>query len=283
MTRFSLVTNASMADDIRIRHTVPNWIRVFGDRLQEILIVVDESPPSGRIAKLHGAHTSLANVLSEIERLEKQDARIRHVFFPGQIPPQVTAKQWFQSGIPMRCQGGTPILAFVRAFESASSDLVLRADCDMLFVDHGWVDTAAAMLESNEWDVIEPPRLGQASPSSSLVVSTRAMMVHRPWLRTNCLPMRAHRIGPLRRIHRRLQGRPTWIALEQMVERERDAGRLRHIVLQDSLGYSMHVPTRDDVRLPHFESIVERFERGDVPLNQRAVWDYVRNEWPVNS
>ena len=60
---------------------------------------------------------------------------------------------------------------------------------------------------------------------------------------------------------------------------ERDAVRIRHIVLDDSLGCSMHVPTRDDVQIANFSDVLERFERGSIPTSQREVWDFALNEW----
>ena len=59
MRTFSLVTNVSVLDDLRIRHVVSSWLRVFGSRLREIVITVDESPPSGHITALHDGSGSM--------------------------------------------------------------------------------------------------------------------------------------------------------------------------------------------------------------------------------
>jgi hypothetical protein len=44
----SFVTNASRSDAVRIRQTVPRWFRVFGNRIEELVVVYDDAPPVGR-------------------------------------------------------------------------------------------------------------------------------------------------------------------------------------------------------------------------------------------
>ncbi len=279
MTAISLVTNASVADDLRIRSTVPSWLRVFGERLREVVIIVDQSAPTGRIARLHGTLGSSASLAEAIADLEAGDRRVRHQFFPGAEPPQATARRWFRRGVPLRCQAGTPILAFARAFDSAAENLVLRADCDMLFVEAGWLDAATKLLRSGAADLVEPPRLGQPERSKTVEISTRALMIDRQAFDARCLPLPAHRLDVLRRLHRRLSGRPTWVALEQMFQREKQRGHLRHVVLENSLGYSMHVATRDDVRVEGFAEIVAQFEHRAMPAAQNGRWNFLPAAW----
>jgi hypothetical protein len=54
---------------------------------------------------------------------------------------------------------------------------------------------------------------------------------------------------------------------------------LRHLVLEDSLGYSMHVSTRDDARVERFDALVSQFERGAIPRAQRGEWNFLPAAW----
>lgn len=279
-TRFSLVTNVSRTDAQRIRHTAPSWLRTFGDRLAELVVVIDPNVATGRIATMQGQGGALDEIVSEVRRLESADSRVRSLILSEAAALLPIAQRWFRAGIPMRCQAGTPIMAFVAAFESATMPLVLRADCDMLFHDQGWVERAASLVESGSYMLVEPPRLGRGRPGAEpLVVSTRALFVAPARLRDALLPIEAHRLGVLRASHRRLLGRSPWLALEQMFEIERLRGNLRHIILDEPLGYSLHVAARADAARRDFGERVTRIETGDLPERQRHSWNYLDSAW----
>jgi hypothetical protein len=277
---FSLVTNAAASDAQRIRHTVPSWLRTFGARLSEVVIVVDPQAATGRIASLHGGRGNLQEVLDEIARLRRFDPRVRSLMLPSQVELEPIARRWFHHDVPMRCQSGTPIMAFITAFESASTPIVLRADCDMLFHERGWLDEGLAALESGEM-LVEPPRLGTAwLPPADMVVSTRALLTLPAVLHRTFLPIRPHRLGLARALHRRLHGRPQWLALEQMLDLERRRGRLRHRILDDeALGFSLHVAARADADAAGFDRRVARVECDDLPARQRRSWNYLSEAW----
>ena len=90
--------------------------------------------------------------------------------------------------------------------------------------------------------------------------------------------MTPHRVDLLRRLYRYVQGRPAWLGLEHMLQREKEQGRLQHLVLGDSLGFSLHVGRRSDVELPGFGEMVRRIESGRVPEAQ-DVWNFKASAW----
>jgi hypothetical protein len=274
--RISLVTNVSLLDEARFRHTVPSWVRVFGERLSELVVIVDGLRPTGRIATAQGPLPDYAEFQRGLERLAQLDPRVRIVPLPEERALEPVARRWFMRGRPLRCQAGTPILAFVYALESASSPLVLRCDCDMLFFESGWLEEACARLHTQRALIVEPARLGGDHAET---VSTRAMLTCPRELKRALLPMRAHRLGLARRLHRRLLGRPDWLALEQMLELERRRGRLEHVILPEALGYSVHVATRADAARPGFEHCVAGIEAGAVPAAQAGSWNFRSDAW----
>jgi hypothetical protein len=280
MLPFSIATNVSLSDDVRIRLTVPSWLRVFGSQVTEIVIIVDEQPATGRIARLHSGSAGLDSVYMELEKLKRSDSRIRYATLPSQAGLSSVCSKWFRRATPMRCQAGTPILAFIFGIEEASSDLVLRTDCDMLFCDRGWVRKALDALDSGNADIVEPPRLGSPKQNSPIMVSSRAFLLQREYFARNCLPINPHRLDLLRRVHRFINGRPPWLALEQMLQIEREAGHLRHLLIGPESGFSMHIPTRADASIAGFEKICAAVETDNIPEAQlRAGWNFVRNAW----
>lgn len=275
---FAIATNACSTDDERIGHTVTSWLRTWEDRLTEILIVVDREPPSGRIANLHGDGGSRSRLDDELRRLQVADSRIRIVDLPPKGQLDHTLARWFGQDRPMRCQAGTPVAAFLYAMEQVRSDPFMRADCDMLFYDDGFLDEAIRLLGQGV-DLVEPPRLGGQSDRPRPQVSTRALILDRKNLHPK-LPMEAHRLDWLRRVHRALQGRSTYLALEQMFEREVRSGRLTHQVLDGAYGLSLHVPRRRHFAGNGINGVIRRVEAGDIPPRQlRAGWDLVPSKW----
>ena len=49
--RLSIGSNVSLADYQMIEHTVPNWLRVFDNYLDEICLIIDPQKPTGRLCK----------------------------------------------------------------------------------------------------------------------------------------------------------------------------------------------------------------------------------------
>lgn len=276
----AIATNACAHDYEIISYTVPNWLRTFGSRLDRVHIVVDERPPSGRIASNRARDRANPELLREVlARLASADSRIR-ISNLGELPQEQYLRKWFTEGCPDRCQAGTPILPFVAAFELPVAELVLRADCDMLFYDNGWLDAAKRLLRLGHADLVEPPRLSDSPESVAVPVSTRALMIRQAPFHRRCLPFLPHRLDLLRRVHRRFHGRPTWLALEQMLDAERRRGRIRHVILDKALGFSLHVDQR---RFPSREwvaGVIERIETGRVTPGQVEVgWNFSTEAW----
>lgn len=278
----SLVTNACAGDAARLRIVIPSWQRTFGDRFDELVIVLDTRPPSGRIADLHGplSPDALEEVREALHALASGDSRIRTDELDDDALG-TTARRWFTTGTPLRCQAGTPILAFARAFDAAKEGrVVLRADCDMVFYDAGWLEEAVRQLESEHLDLAEPSHL-EERPDPTYAVSTRVLLLDNRQFGSRHLPMRPHRLDALRRLHRWRHRRPPWLALEQMLSIEVEAGRMRHHVMPGELGYSMHIATRADATRPDLPGIVLAFERGEIPPEQvRAGWNFDARAWP---
>jgi hypothetical protein len=276
---FSIAANVCAADSAMILHTVPSWLRTFDDRLSEVLLLVDERPASGRIAQQHRRvfengqlHDALANVV-------KLDSRIRcSVLNYNSVAS--TGQKWFQESNILRCQAGTPIFAFAQAIEESAGDIILRTDADMLFCETGWVDQAIRILQLRESDVVEPPKLGMDLYPSFQLVSTRAFMVKRSEFVSNCLPLKAHRLDLARRLHRFLTGRSSWLALEEILEKEKKSHRIRHTILPSQLGFSLHVYDREDVHLESFAKMITLIESNRVPPDQiEHGWNLVREAW----
>lgn len=267
MTRavLSLATNVCVTDLHRIRQVLPHWLRVFDRHMSELVVVVDTTPPSGRIAQLHRNKFSIQQILGELEQIKRQDQRVRSVALSTDRLPPVSCR-WFTSRCPLRGQEGTPIFAFIAAIDEAKGPCVLRMDCDMLVFDNGWVEEAVRVLESDEADLVSPARVSHRDYPGN--ISTQIFALHKPRFYERRLPMTPHRLGLVRRLHRALQGRSSWLALETMFEIERARGGLRFQVLDGRLGNCMHVHAAGLPGVPGFGRVVCRIERGDIPRAQ---------------
>ena len=280
---FSIATNVSIMDAPRITCTLPHWLRTFRDLPSELLIIVDKTPPGGRIAALHKILDGAEELCSKLRRLELLDSRIRIVeaVTPNEPRAKELSSRWFKYGTPFRCQAGTPILAFIQAIEDASTDLILRCDCDMLFSESGWLCRSLMLVDTGEVDLVEPSRLGINGVARSLDVSTRAFLLHRTHFRERILPIKPHSLDICRRIHRYLHRRPAWLALEQMLQIEKSKATLRHLVLSDERdGFSMHVARRQDFLLTNFSHVVSSVETASIPdAQRRAGWNFTAEAW----
>jgi hypothetical protein len=280
----SLVTNVSANDLPRIKVIFDHWRAVFSGRLSDFSVLVDGSPPTGRIAAQqtsiiglsHGE--KLSRVRAELEAQARLDPRMQIRDVPIGLDRDRINQAWFGRPDIDRCQGGTPISAFAAAFDAGQSRFVLRADCDMLFHDNGWIDAAIDILDSQGADMVEPPR--HVADQGQFKVTTRALMINKPAFAATVLPLVPARLDPARAILRQLQGRAPWLALEQTLEANRQSGRLRYKVLPPDLGQWLHVTRNEEAALPIMPTVAKAVLAGNIPPAQnQAGWDFVEAAW----
>lgn len=272
----SIASNATSADGPTLLRIIPHWLRVFGARLEEVVIIVDSQPLSGRIAELQRGQSNRDRLEEAIQSLEDLDARVRFVTLEV-IRPTAIQRLWFGRARPVRCQAGTPILAFIAAIDQARCDIVLRCDSDMLFWENGWIDDAIQSLKEGA-DVYEPPHLHL---SDHREVSSRAFMIAKHAFYGH-LPLRNLRLDLLRALHRRIRGLPPWLALEQMMTASVAKGQLFHKVGRNrDLGFSLHGVKRAWISSPCFNDVIRSIELGEVPVRQQLYWDFAPEYWNI--
>ena len=275
---FAIATNACLHDHEILAHTVPSWLRVFGDKVSTLWILVDSNPPSGRVGSRQDIDPNRQDLEKCLQKLAALDPRIRLVRVES-LETEALSRRWFGRTVSARDQGGFPLQAMIGSFEAPGAELVLRADCDMLFCEQGWLSEASGMLSKCDADLVEPPRCGSETDSAT-AVSMRALMMKPAIFAERCLPIRTYRLDWLRRVHRRLHGRSTFLSLEEMLEFERKRGRVRHVLLDHSLGFSVHVYDRRLSPQEWFDSVVRRIERGNLTRAQYDEgWNFARNAW----
>lgn len=273
---FGIASNASLADGDLLLHVVPHWFRAFGDKLEEVVVVLDDKPPVGRIANQNRGLFDKTRAIASLEKLSKMDPRFRWMSL-SELDIVSIQKKWFGRHRPYRCQDGSPILPFVATIERMNADVVLRCDSDMLFFNNGWVDRIVASLRRCEVDLYEVPRLVEGTYAG---ISSRAFLLRRSLLDKK-LPLRRLSIDPLRLIYRTLQRRSTYASLEQMLDRAIQRGDLTFRRDSGSIsdGYSVHGLRRQFAVEQWYPSAVQGVERNQLPELQRSSWDISPKAW----
>jgi hypothetical protein len=84
----------------------------------------------------------------------------------------------------------------------------------------------------------------------------------------------------MRVLHRLINGRPPWIALEQMLARSAAHGEIEYEISRNtSLGFSLHAMSRAFAVSPWFGRVVASVEAGQIPDAQRRSWDLCPDVW----
>jgi len=273
MTRFNIVTNVSHNDGVRIFYTLPNWVRIFSSRINKILIIVDEKPVEGRIKNLNKNYNPKYELNEVLELLKNKYPLITTEKLDYYKVGDVSS-QFFKNAKPIRCQAGTPIFAFLAGIAVADDGILLKTDCDMLYFDNGWVDEAIKLLENNNYDIIEPPKL----KPKSLTFSTRSFLINKNNFMKK-MPMKAHTVDLIRIIDRKLKRKSIYLALEQMLQKEIEAKRFSIKNLSSELGYTLHIIAPSDIDPNNFDKVIENVENNTIPQLQRNDWDFNWEYW----
>lgn len=292
----SLVVNVARGDVPLLEFMIPHILSSHKVRFSEVLIVVDESTAEGRLGTQ--PQYTLHELSEALDRTRERGYRFRQVSIDSS-PDRVQAIfcKWFgQPEVSFRCAGGTPIYAFLFGLEQAQCDYRLHVDVDMLIYDPGprsWVEQAMTILRRTEAvvfvnqaggphheDCTRPEHIAGFDKVLGLHVdgafSTRCFLYSDRKLQERFLPMDAVRYSVLKRLQYYLQGRSSFMALEQMI-----AHRLSHSVflrcdLDRSWGFSLHAGVDKSVFLdPRIKDVIARVERGEAPLGQCGYYDLV--------
>lgn len=269
MDKFSFVTNATKMDGGRLSVFLPIVLQVFGDFIDEVLVILDTRPEEGRIKKLH-KNASSAQVSVEEVCASIKDFQIRLIELDYSKIDEISEK-WFGVKGVNRCQAGTPIFAFLYGIEQCQHSNIIRSDCDILYCNLGMIDEIQRL--SKKFDLIQFPFLNDGS----IAFSTRSFYINRERVYRK-LPLKLHKLDFLRTIKRAYSGKPNWLALEQILDAEILMDHLQLHVVQTSKGYTMHIPSRGD--FVGLQPIAERFVLGKIPERQLKIQhDYKQTLW----
>lgn len=265
MNKLSISTNVTFQDAPRILKVLPNWIKVFGNNIYEILIVYDRKPIEGRIKELHKNLNNDKSVEFYFAEIMDLDKRIRTIDLDYSNSSEILNRWFYGNEKPIRCQAGTPIYAFIYAIEKAQSDFILKVDCDMVFFNNGFVEKIIGDFSINKFDVGEVSKTGSNNPNKGF--STRSFFVNRKSFYEK-LPITAYKLDILRRIHRKFNKRASYLSLEEIITIEIEKNRFSRVVLPVELGYSMHISTIEEMDLIEMSRIIEMFGNGLIPQKQ---------------
>ena len=240
--------------------------------LEEVVVVIDKQEETGRIKKLH-SNAAVIPLDPDALQLKLDDSRLRFVDLNLKALNAVSEK-WFNVPGVLRCQAGTPIFAFLYGIEICTSPFILRTDCDIFFLDQGFVSKALSLLP--DYDLVQPPFLN----NDRIPFSTRSFFINRDRI-SRKLPIKLLRLDLFRQFHRRLHHRPTWMALEQIMDWNIENGKLDLFRCDISLGYTMHVSKRSD--FDDIETVIESFLEGNLPEKQLLdQHNYIPGHWHEN-
>lgn len=266
MNSISIATNVTSKDSSRILNVLPNWLKVFGNNIEEINIVYDKKPTEGRINDLHKTSNKFKSIEFYFDEIISLDNRIKIIDLDYNNSSKILDK-WFRGNEkPIRCQAGTPIYAFIYAIEKTKSDLVLKVDCDIVFFDSGFVAKTINEKLADEYDLIEIAKTGLMR-DKVYDFSTRAFFVKKSRLFRK-LPITAHKLDLLRQVHRKILKRSVYLALEQMIQKEIENNILKRMILSQESGYCMHICTEEEMHLAEINLIIEMFGKGIIPEDQ---------------
>jgi len=295
----SLVINTSPADTRLVAHVLPHLVRTHKFSFQEIIVIVDESKPTGRLAQ------KSAQSLSEL-RLELESIRGGGVQFK-EVPLDTSAwarravfGKWFGADdVALRCASGTPIYAFLFGIEQASAPFRLHVDSDMLFFDPGpvsWVARATEILATHAevafvTQMMGPPNLDgldheYLAPMNKAYglrmaqnFSTRCFLYNDPKLTSQLLPIKPLRYSFPRSLYYAWTRGCSFRPLEQMIAHGLQKRGLYRCDLGSECGFSLHGWNKKFFEESGIERVISDIELGRIPSSQRGainllnVWD----------
>jgi hypothetical protein len=284
-----------------IGETLRHQLRIFGEQVDEVVFAADVKTPSrGRYANGWGeALPALEALLLEL-CLEHPNARVVRAEGDPTDLAELGRRYFGGRTIPAKDPRGMAFEAYFTGFDSASNDLVLHVDGDMLFGGGSlhWVQEAVELLRADS-DVVSviplsgPPRpdgqmLGQSHLDGRYEHPLPAYRVDQWTTRVALLDRRriVERLTPLplsRPPHRRtwlkaiVYGNPLVGMPEDIVDAQLRAREMYRIDLLGSEPgmWTVHPLLKPPEFLRDLPEIIARVEAGEVPSEQLGHYDIV--------
>ncbi len=206
-----------------------------------------------------------------LAKLRAADARIRIVDCDYSRVKEISRK-WFNRNKMIRCQAGTPIYAFLFGLEQCKNNKIIRSDCDILFFNNGFMDQ---LNTDDHPDIVQLPRLND----EPIEFSTRQFFIQKQNIEKK-LPLAPFKLDLIRRLHRYVNNRSSYLALEQMIQLNIEKGKLTFEKYSTRLGYTMHVSKRQEFADKDIAFVEQLFRSGKIPVLQLAYnHDYQKELW----
>lgn len=294
----TLQINVAPTDLPHARSILPHQLRAWAGQVEEILFSFDlhRTTHGGRFGE--GWEERLGPMRELLDGLcrEYANARIVDVDYGAEAAHDVAVA--FSDGVPLpeKDTKGAPFYPYFHGLWSASNELVLHLDSDMMFggSSQTWTHEAAELLRGHRDVLACSPLPGPPTKSGELrsqpaerfehhsaayrfrTFSTRVFLIDRQRLRTRVAPLNL--LGPARLVSRlkaRLHGNPPFRAAELVIsEAMLDRGVSRVDFLGAAPGmWSLHPPYRPQAFLRALPQLVRRIESGDVTDEQRGEHD----------
>jgi hypothetical protein len=278
--------------DWRHAHVLlPHQVRAWRGQVAEILLTVDLHRSAGRFAT--GWTEGREKILALANSIE--DARVVPVNYGAEARARVAAEFFGGQPVPEKDFRGGPYYAYFFALAEARHNLVLHADCDMIFGGGSlsWLAEAAAELATQPQVLLTAPLPGPPTANGTLrsqhahavpgrlhchdfsTMSTRLFLLDRKKFRQTMGALTPHRPSWRNTIKARVEGNPPADLPEHLFT---EAMQARGFVRREFLGnapgrWSLHPPYRSANFYAQLETLVQRAEAGDIPEGQRGDHD----------
>jgi hypothetical protein len=294
-TGVTLQINLAPTDLPTAKHTVPHQLRVWGDEVDEVLLVLDLHRSPGRYGNAWAERLPGMRRLIEDILVRCAHARAIDVDYSKDVVERLSRIYCDGVRVPAKDHCGAPFHAYLFAVEAAKNDLVLHLDSDMIYGGQSsqWMREARELLATREDVVTVSPLPGPPTSDGSLRsqflerelglpfafratgISTRHFLIDRRRLRARLAPIALTAPGAYRRVGAWLDGTPPVKPLEDLLSgRMREEGLHGIEFLGDPPGlWGVHPRYRSAAFYESLPTLISDVERGMVPEGQRGCHD----------
>jgi hypothetical protein len=282
----SLVINVARGDAPILEFTLPHMLDTHKARFREVVVVVDEIPSVGRIGR-QSQQYGLDSLYEALEKVRSRGYSFRQevVSYRSDDVRSIYSKWFGRTDVSYRCASGTPVYAFLYGVEMAHANFRLHLDSDMLIYDPGptsWVLRAIRVLQeipeilfvNQTWGMqSEASPAPQYLPSVDLgygervsrIFSSRCFLCDMEKLEQALMPITPTKHPFVKRIAYLMQGRPPFVALEQMISAALVHSGTYRADLGMKWGYNLHAWDKRVFADARVSAVINRFAKGYMP------------------
>jgi hypothetical protein len=243
-------------------------------------------------------HDQAEPLIAVARSMQEANEIDRYVELETHLNTQIARKHFLERPRRLRDNRDIPLFGWITGIESAATEYVFHADCDILIHSKpvfSWVEEAILLMENDPSVLFVSPHPGPPSPEGIFrhdpppivdehenyrfkSFSSRRYLVNKKRFE-QLLPLRSMHVSWRRKLAMHLGGSSSILPWETHVDWALRSSPFFRVHLRDTRAWALHCPDHGNLWRQNIAKLIAAVEDGAFPSSQAGHYDLILEDW----